>query len=242
MAALCGNAKFKAAVMEQMKSAGASAKLKGFEVVRDIHLEAELFSVDNDLLTPTFKLKRPQVCASYAPQRFAFCRINAFFMHYVSVSSSFPHPSSGQSQIPEANCGNVSRTKRSRSCQAPNCWCDVKMERLVSQSQCRATHDQSLCLIRVNLLLLLRMMLLAKQFGAVRVQKTAKKERKRARALKSPHAALVLRVHGRPLRTSEHLGEVGVVADGPANSQPRQRVGISHELMNRGLIRFFLAP
>ena len=63
MAALCGNAKFKAAVMAQMKSAGASAQLKGFEVVRDIHLEAELFAVDNDLLTPTFKLKRPQVCA-----------------------------------------------------------------------------------------------------------------------------------------------------------------------------------
>jgi long-chain acyl-CoA synthetase len=61
MAALCGSAKFKAAVMEQMKSAGTSAKLKGFEVVRDIYLEHELFSVENDLLTPTFKLKRPQV-------------------------------------------------------------------------------------------------------------------------------------------------------------------------------------
>ncbi len=65
LAALCGNPKFKAAVMEQMKSAGASAKLKGFEVVRDIHLESELFSVDNDLLTPTFKLKRPQVRSSF---------------------------------------------------------------------------------------------------------------------------------------------------------------------------------
>jgi long-chain acyl-CoA synthetase len=61
MAALCGSAKFKAAIMGQMKSAGDAAKLKGFEVVRDIHLESELFSVDNDLLTPTFKLKRPQV-------------------------------------------------------------------------------------------------------------------------------------------------------------------------------------
>ncbi len=67
MAALCGNAKFKAAVMEQMKSAGATAKLKGFEVVRDIHLEFEPFSVDNDLLTPTFKLKRPQVSLQSLP-------------------------------------------------------------------------------------------------------------------------------------------------------------------------------
>jgi long-chain acyl-CoA synthetase len=65
MAALCGNARFKAAVMAQMKSAGDTAKLKGFEAVRDIHLESELFSVDNDLLTPTFKLKRPQVRQRY---------------------------------------------------------------------------------------------------------------------------------------------------------------------------------
>jgi Lon protease-like protein len=32
--------------------------LKGFEMVKDIRLEATLFSVENDLLTPTFKLKR----------------------------------------------------------------------------------------------------------------------------------------------------------------------------------------
>jgi hypothetical protein len=67
LASLCGDARFKAAVMEQMKSAGASAKLKGFEVVRDIHLEAEAFAVDNELLTPTFKLKRPQVQRARAP-------------------------------------------------------------------------------------------------------------------------------------------------------------------------------
>ena len=80
MAALCGNAKFKAAVMAQMKSAGSSAALKGFEVVRDIHLEAELFSVDNDLLTPTFKLKRPQVCALPSVQH-AAASLDHVYMH-----------------------------------------------------------------------------------------------------------------------------------------------------------------
>jgi long-subunit acyl-CoA synthetase (AMP-forming) len=34
--------------------------LQGFEIVADIHLTTEAFTVENDLLTPTFKLKRPQ--------------------------------------------------------------------------------------------------------------------------------------------------------------------------------------
>ncbi len=33
-------------------------QLKGFEFARDIYLESAPFSVDNDILTPTFKLKR----------------------------------------------------------------------------------------------------------------------------------------------------------------------------------------
>jgi long-chain acyl-CoA synthetase len=34
--------------------------LKGFEVVRAVHVHPELFTVENDLLTPTLKLKRHQ--------------------------------------------------------------------------------------------------------------------------------------------------------------------------------------
>ena len=38
-----------------------SMGLQGFEKVRGIILEAEPFSVENNLLTPTLKLKRPQL-------------------------------------------------------------------------------------------------------------------------------------------------------------------------------------
>ena len=36
-----------------------------FEKVKKLALESEQFSVDNDLLTPTFKLKRPQLKRKY---------------------------------------------------------------------------------------------------------------------------------------------------------------------------------
>lgn len=38
---------------------GKECGLKGFEQIKRVHLTAEAFSVENDLLTPTFKLKRP---------------------------------------------------------------------------------------------------------------------------------------------------------------------------------------
>ncbi len=100
MATLCANPRFKAAVMEQMKSAGSTAKLKGFEVVRDIHLEAELFSVENDLLTPTFKLKRPQV--QFQSLSLAqLCRVSR------DIPPPTPFPHSGQDQIPEEHRRDV---------------------------------------------------------------------------------------------------------------------------------------
>lgn len=35
-------------------------QLRGFEMVKHVHLESDLFSVDNGMLTPTMKLKRAE--------------------------------------------------------------------------------------------------------------------------------------------------------------------------------------
>lgn len=57
-AELCKSDKLNAIVLDEAKRLGRENKLHGFEIPRAIHLSDELFSVDNDLLTPTFKLKR----------------------------------------------------------------------------------------------------------------------------------------------------------------------------------------
>jgi long-subunit acyl-CoA synthetase (AMP-forming) len=44
------------------------SQLKGFEIVKDVYVCAEPFSVENDLLTPTFKLRRPQAHEKFKPQ------------------------------------------------------------------------------------------------------------------------------------------------------------------------------
>eukprot|EP01099_Mayorella_cantabrigiensis_P002536 TRINITY_DN2103_c0_g1_i2.p1 TRINITY_DN2103_c0_g1~~TRINITY_DN2103_c0_g1_i2.p1 ORF type:complete len:666 (+),score=164.43 TRINITY_DN2103_c0_g1_i2:48-2000(+) len=63
--ALCKNTKVSELITQQVKEISASAKLHGFEIPKAFHLSPELFSVENDLLTPTFKLKRPQAKAKY---------------------------------------------------------------------------------------------------------------------------------------------------------------------------------
>jgi long-chain acyl-CoA synthetase len=60
MQALCADPKVRQHILESMIQTGREAGLKGFEQVRAIALCDELFSVENNLITPTFKLKRPQ--------------------------------------------------------------------------------------------------------------------------------------------------------------------------------------
>ncbi|GAQ85275.1 Long-Chain Acyl-CoA Synthetase [Klebsormidium nitens] len=52
-------------VLGELTKTGKAAKLKGFEIVKGVHLEGEEFSVDKDLITPSFKKKRPQLLKHY---------------------------------------------------------------------------------------------------------------------------------------------------------------------------------
>jgi long-chain acyl-CoA synthetase len=54
-----------AAFFKEINAFARSSDLKGFECVRAISLESELFSVENELLTPTFKLKRHEAKKKY---------------------------------------------------------------------------------------------------------------------------------------------------------------------------------
>ncbi|XP_065755863.1 long-chain-fatty-acid--CoA ligase 1 isoform X3 [Phocoena phocoena] len=58
---LCRSKGVQKAVLEDMVILGKDAGLKPFEQVKGISLHPELFSVDNGLLTPTMKAKRPEL-------------------------------------------------------------------------------------------------------------------------------------------------------------------------------------
>lgn len=57
--AACDDAKVKAAVLKDLDRAGRKKKFAGYERVRNIKLALEPFTIGNELLTPTLKLKRP---------------------------------------------------------------------------------------------------------------------------------------------------------------------------------------
>ncbi|KAF9944739.1 Long chain acyl-CoA synthetase 7 peroxisomal [Modicella reniformis] len=55
---LCREPLVKVTLLKELADFGREADLKGFEILKNIHVTAEQFSIENDLLTPTFKLKR----------------------------------------------------------------------------------------------------------------------------------------------------------------------------------------
>ncbi|GAB5566677.1 long-chain-fatty-acid--CoA ligase 6 isoform X1 [Prionailurus iriomotensis] len=60
-AELCANKELKKAILEDMVRLGKESGLHSFEQVKAIHIHSDMFSVQNGLLTPTLKAKRPEL-------------------------------------------------------------------------------------------------------------------------------------------------------------------------------------
>ncbi|XP_021557877.1 long-chain-fatty-acid--CoA ligase 6 isoform X1 [Neomonachus schauinslandi] len=58
---LCANKELKKAILEDMVRLGKQSGLHSFEQVKAIHIHSDMFSVQNGLLTPTLKAKRPEL-------------------------------------------------------------------------------------------------------------------------------------------------------------------------------------
>ena len=56
--ALCAEPRINQAVLSVLDGVGKKAGLKGFEMIKKIYVTMELFSVENNTLTPTLKIKR----------------------------------------------------------------------------------------------------------------------------------------------------------------------------------------
>ncbi|CZT48853.1 related to long-chain-fatty-acid--CoA ligase FAA2 [Rhynchosporium secalis] len=57
--------KVRKAVVKELDKIGKKNKFNSYERVRAVHLEVEPFTIDNELLTPTLKLKRPQTAKKF---------------------------------------------------------------------------------------------------------------------------------------------------------------------------------
>ncbi|KAF7828146.1 long chain acyl-CoA synthetase 4-like [Senna tora] len=62
---LCEDSRAKSFILEELTKIAKEKKLKGFEFIRGIHLEAVPFDMERDLITPTYKKKRPQLLKYY---------------------------------------------------------------------------------------------------------------------------------------------------------------------------------
>ncbi|KAL1338926.1 hypothetical protein HN51_033516 [Arachis hypogaea] len=62
---LCDNLKARKYLLDNLNSTAQKHQLRGFELLKAVHLEPIPFDMERDLITPTFKLKRPQLLKYY---------------------------------------------------------------------------------------------------------------------------------------------------------------------------------
>ncbi|XP_064639951.1 long-chain-fatty-acid--CoA ligase 5-like [Lineus longissimus] len=65
---LCSHKAFKKVVFDDMQAVGKKAALKSFEQMKALHMQSTQFSVENGLLTPTFKNKRTPLRKHFTTQ------------------------------------------------------------------------------------------------------------------------------------------------------------------------------
>ncbi|KAF9092954.1 hypothetical protein BGX29_009889 [Mortierella sp. GBA35] len=78
---ICSNPKLRQIVHQELIKAGKEIGLKGFEIPKAILIEPEAFTVENNKMTPTFKLKRHPVVQEYRD------RLNALYAEIHSKES-----------------------------------------------------------------------------------------------------------------------------------------------------------
>ncbi|KAI4343126.1 hypothetical protein MLD38_027664 [Melastoma candidum] len=62
---LCSDPRCKEFIIGELSKIGKEKKLKGFEFIKAVHLDPVPFDMERDLLTPTYKKKRPQLLKYY---------------------------------------------------------------------------------------------------------------------------------------------------------------------------------
>ena len=62
---VCKSEKLNSYLLKEIRQLSKEGNLNSLEVVKAIHIESEQFSVENGLLTPTFKMKRKQMKDKY---------------------------------------------------------------------------------------------------------------------------------------------------------------------------------
>ncbi|KAF8955234.1 Long chain acyl-CoA synthetase 7 peroxisomal [Entomortierella lignicola] len=65
---LCKDPKVITGVCQELEKAGKAGALRGFEFPKRVYLTIDAFSVDNGMMTPTFKVRRPQVAEYFKEQ------------------------------------------------------------------------------------------------------------------------------------------------------------------------------
>lgn len=73
--AVCATTEARAHIHTLLQAQARTSKLRRFEDVKSVHLHREPFAVEQELVTPTFKLRRPQLLAFFKDE------VDAMYAH-----------------------------------------------------------------------------------------------------------------------------------------------------------------